>query len=687
MFCLSPCCTGAHILLQRREHQDEETVGTRRSMAASRSSRVTRSSVGLNGLDENFCGRTLRNRSIAQPEDTSASPLPRARSPKKKQESKQEAKEKPKPEQKEEAKQDAKQEHKPDVKQDAKEESKRGADEDAKGDCLQDGQRQALLQAKGKAADSNASSAEAEQWSSSKKRDASSIGNDFCPEKSENCDGGAGSPDSGPPTKRAKRCSRSGDSQGQGDDPELSKPDGEAAAAAAAAAALPPGRDNNCEEWPRQNSVKVSPASPVACTQAAELTVEMAAAAAAAAAEDGPVECDGPIRVPNAHGASNGLKETQTEDAGTPSEEHRTSCATAAARPLLLNGSQTAAPPSPVPAVPCRSSASPQVDACGQVEPEEEPVPELMVAKEQEVQRLEEVEEVDVVGEAPCLAHEEQVAEAENDRSGRPSTPAEDVVVTAALAHGNSSPINSSNSGETTPPLVKSPSPTEPAGTLSMSSTSPPSFSELYEHRYTLRTSPRRAANGTKASHCRPGSPPRDNGPVREEGEVVAGVLEEQCPAPDEAAAVSDPVGSSSYSPEEEEEPMLSIGPEVQPGDEEEEVVEEEMEGVEEEAAEAEEEVAKDMEVAERSKEPTLSQAAEEEEEEEEPDVYYFESDHLALKHNKEYVEAFWGGHAPFSLFFFGFTGVHNVCVCSPSLVCDGKALDVITLVNERFCF
>lgn len=37
------------------------------------------------------------------------------------------------------------------------------------------------------------------------------------------------------------------------------------------------------------------------------------------------------------------------------------------------------------------------------------------------------------------------------------------------------------------------------------------------------------------------------------------------------------------------------------------------------------------------------SQAAEEEEEEEEPDVYYFESDHLALKHNKEYVGCPWG--------------------------------------------
>lgn len=656
MWCLFPCHAGAHILLQRREHQDEETVGTRRSMAASRSSRVTRSSVGLNGLDENFCGRTLRNRSIAQPEDTSASPLPRARSPKKKQESKQEAKEKPKPEQKEESKQDAKQEQKPDVRQDAKEDSKRGADQDAKADCQQDGQRQASLQGKGKAADSNASPAEAEQWTSSKKRDASSIGNDFCPEKPENCDGGAGSPDTGPPIKRAKRCSRSGDSQGQGDDPELSKPDSDAAAAAAA---VLPGRDSNCEEWLRQNSVKVSPASPVACAQGAELTAE----AAVAAAEDGPVECDGPARIPNAHGASNGLKETQTEDATAPSEEHHTSCAAAAARPSLLNGSQSAAPPSPVPAVPCRSSVAPQVEACGPVEPEEEPVPELMAAKEQEVQQVEELEEVDVVGEAPCLAHEEQVTAAESDGSGRPSTPAEDVAAAAAFTHASSSPINSSNSGETTPPLVKSPSPTESAGNPSMSSRSPPSFSELYEHRYTLRTSPRRGTNGTKASHCRPGSPHRNNGPVKEEGEEVVGTLEEHCPALDEATTLSDPVGSSSYSPEEEEEPMLSTGPEVQPGDEEE-VVEEEMEEVEEEA-EAEEEMAKDKEVMERSKEPTLSQAAEEEEEEEEPDVYYFESDHLALKHNKEYVEAVQGGHAPFLLFFFDFAVVQNVCVFS----------------------
>ncbi|XP_072275602.1 ZZ-type zinc finger-containing protein 3 [Pyxicephalus adspersus] len=52
-------------------------------MAASRSTRVTRSTVGLNGLDENFCGRTLRNRSIAHPDEVIPPSLLRSRSPKK----------------------------------------------------------------------------------------------------------------------------------------------------------------------------------------------------------------------------------------------------------------------------------------------------------------------------------------------------------------------------------------------------------------------------------------------------------------------------------------------------------------------------------------------------------------------------------------------------------------------------
>ncbi|XP_073501365.1 ZZ-type zinc finger-containing protein 3 [Phyllobates terribilis] len=52
-------------------------------MAASRSTRVTRSTVGFNGLDESFCGRTLRNRSIAHSDDEVPPALLRSRSPKK----------------------------------------------------------------------------------------------------------------------------------------------------------------------------------------------------------------------------------------------------------------------------------------------------------------------------------------------------------------------------------------------------------------------------------------------------------------------------------------------------------------------------------------------------------------------------------------------------------------------------
>ncbi|KAG8437194.1 hypothetical protein GDO86_008040 [Hymenochirus boettgeri] len=60
-------------------------------MAASRSTRVTRSTVGINGLDENFCGRTLRNRSIAHAEEVVPPSLLRSRSPKKRPEPAQKA--------------------------------------------------------------------------------------------------------------------------------------------------------------------------------------------------------------------------------------------------------------------------------------------------------------------------------------------------------------------------------------------------------------------------------------------------------------------------------------------------------------------------------------------------------------------------------------------------------------------
>ncbi|XP_047188231.1 ZZ-type zinc finger-containing protein 3 isoform X2 [Scophthalmus maximus] len=581
-------------------------------MAASRSSRVTRSSVGLNGLDENFCGRTLRNRSIAQPEETSVSPLPRARSPKKKQDAKQQetkheskdARQDTKQESKQDARQDSKQDNKQESRQDVKQESKQDAKHDTKQDTKQDtrhdGQQHASLQ--GKETDSNASPAEVEQWTGSRKRGVSCLEKDITPEKPENCDRGKGARDASPQIKRAKRCSRSGESQGHEEHPEPPKPESPASLAE-------PSKDNSCEEFPGQNSADTAPASPVLRKEEGELT--------GAKAEDGHVECYGAPQAPNAHKASNGLAENKAEEPGALTEEPSASPTSVANCPSLLNGSQTGAPSSPDPAVPCRNSEPGQMEVSGSGESPaspaptleavpEDPLPELMVAKEQEVEEV----EVDVVGDTLCLAYEEQVTS--SDTNGRPLTPVQEPAAstssTTTTPNTNTCPINNGNSGETTPPLATTPSPTEPGCNPSLSSMAP-SFTELYEHRYTLRTSPRRAATGGKAtsSSSKPSSPPRDNGPLREEGEVEVG-LEECYPV------VEDPLPSDSVGPSSEE--LASVDPGDRAGG------------------------SVDHREAESSKDLARSQAVEEEEEEEEeeePDVYYFESDHLALKHNKDY--------------------------------------------------
>lgn len=555
------CVAGAHILLQRREHQDEEAVGTCRSMAASRSSRVTRSSVGLNGLDENFCGRTLRNRSIAQPEETSACPLPRARSPKKKPESRQESK--------------------PDAKQDIKQDSK----QDAREDTRNDGQHQSSLQ--GKVTDLNASLSEAVQWTGSRKRGVSCLEHDSSPEKSENCDRGTGSSDAIPQIKRSKRCSRSGDSQVQDKDADL-RPD--------SPASVPePKQDSHYEELSSHNSSR---------TDVSEVCGKAEGELLGGTAGGAPVQRDGSEQASNNHKTTNGLEDSKAEQPGAGSKE----LSSVSSYPSLPNGSQIGAPSSPDPSVPSKNSAPLQLEVPGSGElpasplsvfeaAGEDSVPELTVATEQEVEEV----EVDVVGESLCLAHEELVMETESDSNGQeaaaPSSSASVIL--------NSSPVNS-NSGETTPPLATGPSPTEPGCNPCFSST-PPAFTELYEHRYTLRTSPRRVANGGKVASAKVSSPGRDNGPLREEAELLLGA-EVQSPALEE----SDHVGPAGPSVEE----PASVNPT--------------------DGAEDLEGVPVEEKVTERGPELTQSQAAKEEEEE--PDVYYFESDHLALKHNKEYV-------------------------------------------------
>ncbi|XP_077471379.1 ZZ-type zinc finger-containing protein 3 isoform X2 [Stigmatopora argus] len=510
-------------------------------MAASRSSRVTRSSVGLNGLDENFCGRTLRNRSIAQPDEAFVSPLPRARSPKKRQESRHDSRQVSKQQgSKKEDKQESKTEPK-------KEKTKQETREDIENESARDSEpRVSLSERLNDSKDSNCPPvAEQEPSSAPLKRSGSCLENDVGSEKSENCDKGNGAPAAPPLIKRAKRCPRA-ESQGREEDAESPVSD-------------------LCKGNAHQDIPAHDSESPVLAQEEEEL------------AKDGRAECEGAPWLPDAHRATNGLDDAVE----TPAEESP-SPARAASCPTLLNGERAGAPPSPQPTVPCTNSspvgaaaASGESPASSSPVPPEDPLPDLMVAREQEVEEV----EVDVVGDPLCLAGEEQVMDSECDANGRPLTPVPDDDDDAAA-----SPLpatHNSNSGEMTPPLAPTPPPTEPART-------PPSFAELYEHRYTLRTSP----HGASPAKAR--SPPRDNG--EEEGEA-AEEMDEDLSVPSNSLCPPEDKGSAGAPPRDETGGARDVAKEV----------------------------------------ACSHTTTEEEEEEEEPDVYYFESDHLALKHNKDY--------------------------------------------------
>ncbi|KAM9426953.1 uncharacterized protein ACWYII_018722 isoform 4-T4 [Salvelinus alpinus] len=285
-------------------------------MAASRSSRVTRSSVGLNGLDENFCGRTLRNRSIAQPEEGQGSPLPGSkapRSPKKRQDDQAGASEKP-------------------------------------------GGHQ------GKVAHHKAASVDGETCASPRKRvlscsEREGVGDS---EKAENCEGrgketsGAVGRDASPLLKRAKRCFRSGESHGSKEDLP-SAPLMPVIPASPCAPLTTVMENSERGDVLRQNSTAASPSS-----SSPDLNKEEGE-------EDdvgGHIESDGHAQQPlnsNSHKSSTGLGQTSSG----PDAQTNSLCLSAASNttcpgpsPALLNGSQRGAPcPSPPdPIVPCRNS-------------------------------------------------------------------------------------------------------------------------------------------------------------------------------------------------------------------------------------------------------------------------------------------------------------------------------------------
>ncbi|XP_054914216.1 ZZ-type zinc finger-containing protein 3 isoform X1 [Poeciliopsis prolifica] len=464
---------------------------------------------------------------------------------------------------------------------------------------LQESQQLDMLQRN--IADSSIPAGDEDHSTVSRKRGMTHLEKDLKQEKSENCDTGKEWRNTSPPIKRAKQCSLSGEFLGHEEDQGFLNPQSQVSV-------LEPCKDLICEDLPSHNSCNAPPASSILSEQEGEVIGRQVK-------EDHCMDCDGPVLPQNSHKASNGLRETDAEKTSTVTEHPSATPTSTTSFPSLLNGSQMEAPSSPDSSVPFRNSVPGQMEVSGSGESPassaltfmgavEDPVPELIMAKEQEVEEV----EVDVVGDPLGLAHEEQVTVTEGDTNGRSPSPVQEPAASTlfSTANVNCSSVNNSNSGETMPTPTTPQSPTEPECNPSMSSMTP-SFTELNEHRYTLRTSPRRVVSGGKTSPSKPSSPITDNGPFREEGEV-----EDDCPMLEEPSC-SDSVGLSIEEPG-------SVNPSCRVGEKDSDFMEDKE--------------------AENGKELTRSEAVEEEEEEEEeeePDVYYFESDHLALKHNKDY--------------------------------------------------
>ncbi|XP_053349672.1 ZZ-type zinc finger-containing protein 3 [Clarias gariepinus] len=476
-------------------------------MAASRSSRVTRSSVGLNGLDENFCGRTLRNRSIAQPEETSPPPTPRTRLPSKKQ------------------------------------------------DCQQAGTQSGKV-------------AEGESLPTHRKRGLSVSEKDE-PERSETSERvrAVGGQESSPSLKRAKRCSHSGEPQGTEEEPV---PKSESPDPAAAKGNDEDSKSDFASNSPSDSGLALSVSLDKECEEEKDEDKE---------------ECGPFLPAVESHKATNGLAEVHKDDlesAVLPADP--CACPTTLTNsPSLPNGSQVAASTLD-PIVPCTSLLLKQVDEFNGPQADAErncsadQVSEVVLSLEPEVEV-----EVDVVGDTSQVQDEHVAKESTN----------------GGLVVDLQDPLDdcSNISGET-------------AGLSSQLPTEPPSFTEPQEHRYTLRTSPRRTScvGGPRCSSPKPGSPHMDNGLLKDEVAAVPLDL-------DDSACHKEPLT---------DEPSL--------------VSEADSELSEHAGARVGEDTGLLVSKVTRStKEPSVGQAEEEEVEDDDPDVYYFESDHLALKHNKDY--------------------------------------------------
>ncbi|KAM9130189.1 ZZ-type zinc finger-containing protein 3 isoform 2-T3 [Pangshura tecta] len=504
-------------------------------MAASRSTRVTRSTVGLNGLDENFCGRTLRNRSIAHPEELSPHSQVRSRSPKKRPESVQ---------------------------------SQKGSNSGRTTDLKQQNAR--------------------ESWVSPRKRGLSTSEKDNVEKQSlENCEKRQAESVS-PVLKRIKRCLRSEVANSSEEElpTKAEKESLECKSSISDNDAVSAGTKRACrclilDDCDKREVKKVN-----VCVEAfnnsaivEELTGYQAVNGIDERESDA-LNCDDcqPEGNTKQNSAVSCMPKEKTVAENGNSFAHSS---------LLLNSSKEDSVIDHY--VPCTNSPEQvkledhKISDCLPAEPIDQ-ANEPATGSFSEIQSSflrDSEEEVDVVGDSS--ASKEQCAENTNSNL-------------------NADHDSTSISGEPEPP----------SSVLECVSAQITSMSELQEHRYTLRTSPRRAAPAK-------GSPTKNNSPCRENGQVEDNNL--SLTEKNIAASTNNICGSPINAKEimqSEKVRGCDSGDYVSDG-----------------LSKPPSEARLIAGFISSAKESANLHTAEDDEEE--PDVYYFESDHVALKHNKDY--------------------------------------------------
>ncbi|XP_021565923.1 ZZ-type zinc finger-containing protein 3 isoform X2 [Carlito syrichta] len=503
-------------------------------MAASRSTRVTRSTVGLNGLDESFCGRTLRNRSIAHPEEISSHSQVRSRSPKKR----------PEPVQ-----------------------IPKGSNNGRTTDLKQQSTR--------------------ESWVSPRKRGLSSSEKDNIERQTvENCERRQTEPIS-PVLKRIKRCLRS-EAPNSSEEESPIKSDKEPVEQRSTVVdndADFQGTKRACRclilddcEKREVKKVNVSGEGPLTSAVVEEVTGSLAVNGVDDS-NSAVINCDDGRPAGNTKQNSTGSHEWQEESAAANGDSD--------ARPSRFLGGRKEDS--------CVDHDVPCTHADVQVKLEDHTDATACLS----------------VGQVTQLTAEPAPGSSSEIQSSLRDSEEEVDVVGDSSASKEQCHENTNNDLDTSPESVPVSGGPEPSSVLGCVSAQMMSLSDPPEHRYTLRTSPRRAAPAR-------GSPTKNSSPCRENGQFE----ENNLSSGETNAAISDNASESPTNPDE-----------ISPNDK-------GMcchsqnygsEGLRKPSSEARLNI---------GHLPSAKESASQhitEEEDDDPDVYYFESDHVALKHNKDY--------------------------------------------------